>query len=88
MKRGVRRRIISTAIVLEDANMDVAIDGSLYGMFYHSGQCCEAARGLFINERIYDRFVESLVEKAKRMRLGNPMDPSTDIGPQSPLLYG
>ncbi len=71
----------SANIVLDDADMEVATDGSLYGMFYHSGQCCEAATRLFINERIYDVFVESLIEKAKRMRLGNPMDPSTDIGP-------
>ena len=71
----------SANIVLDDADLDVAIDGSLYGMFYHSGQCCETATRLFIHEKIYDGFVGSLVEKAKRMRLGNPLDSSTNIGP-------
>ncbi len=71
----------SANIVLDDADMDIAIDGSLYGMFYHSGQCCEAATRLLIHEKIYDDFVSALVEKAGRMRIGNPADPSTDIGP-------
>ena len=71
----------SANIVLDDADMDVAIDGSIYGMFYHSGQCCEAATRLFVHEGVYDIFMDSLVEKAKKMKFGNPMDPSTDIGP-------
>jgi acyl-CoA reductase-like NAD-dependent aldehyde dehydrogenase len=44
----------SVNIVLDDADLNVAIDGSLYGMFYHSGQCCEAATRLFVHEKIYD----------------------------------
>ena len=71
----------SANIVLDDADMDLAIDGSLYGMFYHSGQCCEAATRLLVHEKVYDGFVSALVEKAKRMKLGDPMDESTDIGP-------
>lgn len=71
----------SANIVLDDADMDLAIDGSLYGMFYHSGQCCEAATRLLVHENIYEGFVARLVEKAKKMKVGDPMDPSTDIGP-------
>lgn len=71
----------SANIVLDDADMDVAVDGSLYGMFYHSGQCCEAATRLLVHESMYDDFVRTLVERAKRMKAGNPMEPSTDIGP-------
>ncbi len=71
----------SANIVLDDADIDTAINGSIYGMFYHSGQCCEAATRLFVHEKLYDKFVASLGDKAKRMRIGNPMDLSTDIGP-------
>ena len=71
----------SANIVLDDADMEIAIDGSLYGMFYHSGQCCEAATRLLVHEKVYDSFVSTLVEKARRMKIGNPMDESTDIGP-------
>jgi aldehyde dehydrogenase (NAD+) len=71
----------SANIVLEDADMEIAIDGSLYGMFYHSGQCCEAATRLLVHEKIYDRFLSALVDKAKLMKVGNPTEESTDIGP-------
>ncbi len=71
----------SANVVLDDADMDVAIDGSIYGMFYHSGQCCEAATRLFVHESIYERFVSLLVEKARKMKIGDPLDPATDIGP-------
>jgi len=71
----------SANIVLDDADLEVAIDGSIYGMFYHSGQCCEAATRLYVHEKIYDDFVPALVEKAKKIVVGDPIDPSTDIGP-------
>jgi len=71
----------SANIVLDDADLNVAIDGSIYGMFYHAGQCCEAATRLYIHEKIFDDFVSSLVEKSKKMVIGDPMDPATDIGP-------
>ncbi len=71
----------SANIVLDDADLELAVDGSLYGMFYHSGQCCEAATRLLVHENIHDRFVARLVSKAERMKIGDPGDPSTDIGP-------
>lgn len=71
----------SANIILDDADLDVAIDGSLYGMFYHSGQCCEAATKLFVHEKLYHDFVDAIVAKAKKMRIGDPLDPATDIGP-------
>ncbi len=71
----------SANIVMDDADMEVAVDGSIYGMFYHSGQCCEAATRLLVHEKVYDSFITSLVQKAKRMKIGDPMDASTDIGP-------
>ncbi len=71
----------SANIILEDADLRVAVDGALYGIFYHQGQCCEAASRLFLPEKIHDEFLEAMVEKTKRMKIGDPKDMSTHIGP-------
>ncbi|MDY6853121.1 MAG: aldehyde dehydrogenase family protein [Thermodesulfobacteriota bacterium] len=71
----------SPVIVLEDANHDLAIDGVLYGVYLHSGQVCVAGTRLFLPDSIHDEFVEKLVAKASRMKLGDPMDWGTDMGP-------
>lgn len=71
----------SANIVLDDADMDLAADGAMYAMFYHQGQCCEAGTRLFLPERIHDEFVHRLIEKTRKLTLGNPADPATDIGP-------
>lgn len=71
----------SANIVLEDADMKMAIDGSMYAIFYHQGQCCEAGTRLFLPEAIAEEFLRTLVEKTRKLKLGDPMDKSTDIGP-------
>jgi acyl-CoA reductase-like NAD-dependent aldehyde dehydrogenase len=71
----------SANIVLEDADLDLAVDGAMYAIFYHSGQCCEAGTRLFLQEKIYAEFLERLIEKTRRLKLGNPKDSQTDIGP-------
>jgi aldehyde dehydrogenase (NAD+) len=71
----------SANIVLEDADIDHAVDGALYAVFYHQGQCCEAGTRLLLPETIADRFVEKLVEKTKRMKIGDPAKAETDLGP-------
>ncbi len=71
----------SANIVLDDADIDHAVDGALYAVFYHQGQCCEAGTRLLIPENIADGFVEKMVEKTKRMRIGDPANIQTDIGP-------
>ncbi len=71
----------SANIVLEDADMDLAVDGALYAIFYHQGQCCEAGTRLFLPEKIHDEFLHRMVEKTKRMKVGDPKDAKTDIGP-------
>ena len=71
----------SANIVLEDADLDLAVDGSLYAMFYHQGQCCEAGTRLFLPDAIADSFVDRMVERIRAMRVGDPMNPATDIGP-------
>jgi aldehyde dehydrogenase (NAD+) len=71
----------SANIVLDDADMSIAIDGALYAIFYHQGQCCEAGARLFLPESTADDFIEKMVQKTRRMRIGDPMKMDTDIGP-------
>ncbi len=71
----------SANIVLDDADLNLAVDGALYAIFYHQGQCCEAGTRLFLPSSLHDEFVNRMIEKTKKMKLGDPKDASTDIGP-------
>ncbi len=71
----------SANIVLEDADLDLAVDGALYGIFYHQGQCCEAGTRLFLPRKLHDEFVGRMTGKVKKMRIGDPKKNDTDIGP-------
>jgi acyl-CoA reductase-like NAD-dependent aldehyde dehydrogenase len=71
----------SANIVLDDADIGMAVDGALYGIFYHQGQCCEAGSRLFLPQSIHDRFLELLVAKTRRMVVGDPKLATTHIGP-------
>lgn len=71
----------SANIVLEDADLDLAVDGALYAIFYHQGQCCEAGSRLLLPTSLHDQFVERMIAKVRRMVIGDPADPKTDIGP-------
>jgi aldehyde dehydrogenase (NAD+) len=71
----------SANIVLEDADMSMAIDGALYAIFYHQGQCCEAGTRLLLPDATADEFLDILVARTRKLRLGDPMDPATEIGP-------
>ncbi|RUL51772.1 aldehyde dehydrogenase family protein [Lysinibacillus antri] len=70
----------SPNLVFEDADIDAAVDGSLYGIFYNSGQSCEARSRLYIQESIYDAFMEKFVAKAKQIKLGDPFSKETHMG--------
>ncbi|SOB98490.1 aldehyde dehydrogenase (NAD+) [Ureibacillus xyleni] len=70
----------SPNLVFEDADIDAAVDGSLYGIFYNSGQSCEARSRLYIQESIYDEFMEKFVAKAKQIKLGDPFSKETHMG--------
>jgi len=71
----------SANIVLDDADMDLAVDGALYAIFYHQGQCCEAGTRLLLHEKIHNEFLNRMIEKTKKMKLGDPKDMTTDLGP-------
>ncbi|MCI0184042.1 MAG: aldehyde dehydrogenase family protein [Acidibacillus sp.] len=70
----------SPNIVFADADFDAAIDGALFGIYYNTGQSCEARSRLFVHESIYDAFVDAFVEKAKKLRMGNPLESETHVG--------
>ncbi|MGW4331731.1 aldehyde dehydrogenase [Rhodococcus koreensis] len=71
----------SPTIVLDDADLDAAVNGVMYGIFSSTGQSCIAGSRLFVDRRIYEKFVEKLVTKTTRLRLGPGRDPDTQVGP-------
>ena len=68
-------------IICEDADIDWATDAVVYGRFYHQGQICISSKRVILLEKIADEFKEKLLEKTKKLKIGDPMDPKTQIGP-------
>jgi len=68
-------------IVLEDANLDLAIEGGLWGAFGTTGQRCTATSRIIVQKGVYSEFVHRLVERAKALKVGNGLDESIDMGP-------
>jgi aldehyde dehydrogenase (NAD+) len=72
----------SPNVVFADADMDQAIEGSHFALFFNQGQCCCAGSRTFVEESVYDQFVERSAERAKRRVVGNPLEAATEQGPQ------
>ena len=72
----------SANIIFDDCDFDVAIDGVQLGILFNQGQVCCAGSRIFVQEGIYDKFVPALVEKFKRIKVGDPLDPNTQMGCQ------
>src|SRR6266436_8423794 len=68
-------------IVMDDADVDNAVEGSLWGAFGTSGQRCTASSRLVVHKKIYKKFCEKLVERVKQLRVGNGLSAKTDVGP-------
>ncbi|HXH70888.1 MAG TPA: aldehyde dehydrogenase family protein [Pyrinomonadaceae bacterium] len=68
-------------IVMDDADIDNAVEGSLWGAFGTSGQRCTASSRLVVHKKVYKKFTEKLVERAKRLKVGNGLDAQTEVGP-------
>jgi aldehyde dehydrogenase (NAD+) len=71
----------SPNIVLDDADMDAAVEGSFFGLFWFEGQCCSAGSRLFVQKGIHDAFIERMLARTRREKLGDPFDPQTTQGP-------
>lgn len=72
----------SPNIILADADMAHAVETSHFGLFFNMGQCCCAGSRTFVEDKIYDEFVERSAERAKSRKFGNPFDLGTEQGPQ------
>jgi acyl-CoA reductase-like NAD-dependent aldehyde dehydrogenase len=72
----------SPNIVFPDADLDAAIKAALWGVFGNKGEMCTAASRLLVHRDIHDRFLEELAARARKLRVGNPMDPSSQMGTQ------
>jgi phenylacetaldehyde dehydrogenase len=71
----------SPNIILDDADLEVAIPGAANAIFFNHGQCCCAGSRLFVQEKVYDRVVEGVANLAKNIKLGPGLDPQTEMGP-------
>ena len=72
----------SPNIIFEDTDLDAAVEGAHMGIFVNQGQSCCAGSRVFVEEKIYHQFVEKSVARAQQRRVGDPLDPSTQQGPQ------
>jgi aldehyde dehydrogenase (NAD+) len=72
----------SPNIVFADTNLDEAVEGAHFGLFFNHGQCCCAGSRVFVEEKIYDQFVEKSGARARKRKVGDPFDPTTEQGPQ------
>ena len=70
----------SPNVVFADANLDDAIPGSVWSIYYAAGQSCEARSRVLVEASIYDEFVSRFAEQAKSLRVGDPLDPETQVG--------
>jgi phosphonoacetaldehyde dehydrogenase len=82
---GYRRAVLELGgndplIVMEDADLEEATNLAVYGSYKNSGQRCTAVKRMIVHEAIADRFAELLVEKTKKVKFGDPMDPTVDMG--------
>ena len=71
----------SPLVVLEDADLERAVDAAVFGKFLHQGQICMITNRLIVDRKIYEPFVERFTERARKLKAGDPDDPETLVGP-------
>jgi len=71
----------SPNIFFPDADWEAAVDGALFGVFINQGEVCSAGSRILVEKKIYPKFVEAMTEKAKRIKLGAPLERDTKMGP-------
>jgi len=72
----------SPNIVFADSDLDQAVEGSHFALFFNQGQCCCAGSRLFVEQSIHDEFTDRMLKKVKKTKVGDPFDPGTTQGPQ------
>jgi aldehyde dehydrogenase (NAD+) len=71
----------SALVVLDDADIDYAVDAAVFSRYVHQGQVCMAANRVLVDRSVYDEFAEKFVAKVRSLKVGDPRDPETVIGP-------
>src|SRR6185436_4222234 len=72
----------SPNVIFADCDLDQAVEGAFHAIYFHGGQCCTAGSRLFVEEPIRAEFVKRLAAKTKDRKIGDPLDPNTQQGPQ------
>jgi aldehyde dehydrogenase (NAD+) len=72
----------SPNIIYADSDLDAAAAGAHFGLYFNQGQCCCAGSRVFVEEKVHDKFVEKVASMNKSRKLGDPLDPATEQGPQ------
>ena len=72
----------SPNIVFADVDLDEAVEGAHFGLFFNHGQCCCAGSRVFVEDKVYDQFVERSTDRANKRTVGDPFDAGTEQGPQ------
>ena len=83
---GIKRLLLELGgngplVVMDDANLDAAVEATIVGCFYLAGQVCTASERILVHHKIHDEFVDKLVARTKQIRVGDPLDEDTDMGP-------
>jgi acyl-CoA reductase-like NAD-dependent aldehyde dehydrogenase/alcohol dehydrogenase class IV len=71
----------SANIILDDADMDLAVEGACFGTFFHQGQICESGTRVLVSAKIYDEFLDRMKKRAESLRVGYQMEPTSHMGP-------
>lgn len=83
---GLKSRVLELGgngpqIVLADADIERSADAAIVGCFYLAGQCCTAAERILVHESVKDAFVQAIVDRTRKVRVGDPLSDETDMGP-------
>jgi aldehyde dehydrogenase (NAD+) len=72
----------SPNVIFADADLDAAVQGAHFALYFNQGQCCCAGSRLFVEQKVYDEVVDRIADKSKSVKVGDPFDPETNQGPQ------
>ncbi len=75
------------AYVMDDGDLEGAVDTLMDGAFYNAGQCCCGIERIYVHETLYDAFIEKSQDWVNTLKLGNPLDPATSIGPMANIKF-
>ncbi|MGA8848325.1 MAG: aldehyde dehydrogenase family protein [Dehalococcoidia bacterium] len=71
----------SANIILDDADMELAVEGALFSNFFHQGQVCSSGSRVLVSSKIHDEFLDKMIKRAESLRVGYQMDPTSHMGP-------